>query len=574
TSLSLVYRPCVSISVPGRENHHTHNPLGIKEGKRALFTSRVPRAGKAAGSRRTHRRVRRERGSMRASISSAVAAAGLVALEFRSCDGLSVGTDHACVLLDDASVKCFGMNDYGQLGQGDTDARGQSADTMGDNLEPVDLGTGAVVIAMDAGSDHTCVILDTGDVKCFGKNDKGQLGLGDTANRGESASEMGNDLPAVDLGAGRTAVAVSAEGEYTCVILDNGQVRCWGDGEFGSLGNGSEENTGDGSGVVSDSVNLGGSDLVTAIGEGPCAIFESGDMKCWGKGYYGKNGQGTPDNLGDGPDEMGDALPTVPLGTGRLPHSVSGGRDYNCVVLQDGGVKCWGRADGGQLGTENIATLGDDPSEMGDDLPTVELGTGETAVEVSAGSQHTCAVLSTGGVKCWGRGFFGNLGLESFRAMGHFPNTMGDDLPYVNLGAGLSALTVKAGGERTCAVLDNGSLKCWGGNSGGQLGLGDVDPRGLAAGQMGDDLPAVNLGTGRTAVALARAGLPSVAPSVAPPGAPTSASTSAPTASSTAGDLRRSNSTPSPAGSSSSDSTTPSPTAAVEPAEGGGSSSD
>lgn len=57
------------------------------------------------------------------------------------------------------------MNDYGQLGQGDTDARGQSADTMGDNLEPVDLGTGAVVIAMDAGSDHTCVILDTGDVK-------------------------------------------------------------------------------------------------------------------------------------------------------------------------------------------------------------------------------------------------------------------------------------------------------------------------------------------------------------------------------------------------------------------------
>ncbi|CAM9653843.1 unnamed protein product, partial [Hapterophycus canaliculatus] len=83
----------------------------------------------------------------------------------RCSDGLCVGTDHACVLLDDASVKCFGLNDFGQLGLGDTDARGHNATTMGDSLRPVDLGTGVTVVAMSAGADHTCVVLSGGSVK-------------------------------------------------------------------------------------------------------------------------------------------------------------------------------------------------------------------------------------------------------------------------------------------------------------------------------------------------------------------------------------------------------------------------
>lgn len=83
---------------------------------------------------------------------------------------------------------------------------------------------------------------------------------------------------------------------------------------------------------------------------------------------------------------------------------------------QDGGLKCWGRSEGGQLGSEDILTVGDDPDEMDAALPTVDLGSGETAVEVSTASSHTCALLGSGGVKCWGKAFFGNLGLEDFRA--------------------------------------------------------------------------------------------------------------------------------------------------------------
>ncbi|CBN79084.1 domain repeat protein [Ectocarpus siliculosus] len=423
-------------------------------------------------------------------------------------EALAVGTDHACVLLDDATVKCFGQNNYGQLGLGDTDDRGQSAGTMGDSLTAVDLGTGATVVAMSAGSDHTCAVLADGSLKCFGRNNMGQLGLDDTDDRGDEAFEMGDDLPAVSLGTNRTAVAVSAQGDRTCVLLDNGNVRCWGDAEYGALGGGDETTTGNGDGTIADSVDLGvnGTNTVGAIGGGPCAVFQDGSLKCWGEGFYGQNGQGTADSLGDEPGEMGESLPTVPLGEGVLVESISGGRDYQCAVLQDGGLKCWGRAEGGQLGSEAILTVGDDPDEMGDALPTVDLGSAETAVEVSTASSHTCALLGSGGVKCWGKAFFGNLGLEDFRA---------------NV-----ALSVAAAGQRTCAILEGGSLKCWGENSGGQLGLEDSDPRGVSAGQMGDSLPAVNLGTNRTAVALARTVVSTAAAATA---APTQAPTTAPT---------------------------------------------
>ncbi len=123
---------------------------------------------------------------------------------------------------------------------------------------------------------------------------------------------------------------------------ETGNVRCWGDAEFGGLGSGDETNTGGGDAAIADFVDLGtwsSAGGVAAIGEGPCAVFADGSLKCWGKGYYGKNGQGVAENLGDGPGEMGDALPAVPLGAGRLAYSVAGGRDYNCAVLQDGDLK-------------------------------------------------------------------------------------------------------------------------------------------------------------------------------------------------------------------------------------------
>jgi alpha-tubulin suppressor-like RCC1 family protein len=138
--------------------------------------------------------------------------------------------------------------------------------------------------------------------------------------------------------------------------------------------------------------------------------------------------------------------------------------------------------------------VGDEPGEMGDALPAVDLGTGRRAVQVAASVEHTCAVLDDGQLKCWGwnEGLLG-LGTIDF-ARGDEPGEMGDALPAINLGTGRSALRVAVGFYHTCALLDTQQLKCWGRNDGGVLGQGDDRARGSDAADMGDALPSIDLG--------------------------------------------------------------------------------
>ena len=114
----------------------------------------------------------------------------------------SLGNYYSCAILYGGVIKCWGWNLNGQLGLGDTSNRGQLASQMGDNLPVVDLGTGrtAKMISASIGGKHTCAVLDDDSVKCWGRNDYGQLGLGEFSNRGDGPGEMGDDLPFVDLG--------------------------------------------------------------------------------------------------------------------------------------------------------------------------------------------------------------------------------------------------------------------------------------------------------------------------------------------------------------------------------------
>ena len=112
---------------------------------------------------------------------------------------ITAGSAHSCYMLDNGSVKCWGKNNLGQLGLGDTSNRGDNSSEMGDNLTIVDLGTGRTATAIEAGDNHTCAILDNASVKCWGSNASGQLGLGHTSNRGDNSGEMGDDLPAISL---------------------------------------------------------------------------------------------------------------------------------------------------------------------------------------------------------------------------------------------------------------------------------------------------------------------------------------------------------------------------------------
>jgi len=409
------------------------------------------------------------------------------------------GHFHTCAFLSGDSVKCWGRNSDGQLGLGDINHRGDGPNEMGDNLPVINLGTGKTAAAITLGSFHTCALLNDGSVKCWGRNSDGQLGLGDTSYRGDGSSEMGDNLPAVDLGTGTTASAIVAGGYHTCALLNDGSVKCWGRNAYGQLGLGDLNNRGDGSNEMGNNlptVNLGTGETASALIAGfshTCALLNGGGVKCWGFNVYGQLGMGDTIWRGDGPGEMGNSLPTVDLGSGSTASAVGAGGFHTCALLNDASVKCWGRNNDGQLGLDNTNDRGNDPNEMGDNLLAINLGTGKAVSVMSVGGEHACALLNDSGVKCWGNNAQGQLGLGDTNNRGDGPNEMDDNLPAVNLGMSMTASAIDAGGFHTCALLNDGSIKCWGSNGYGQLGLGPILACGDEPNEMGDNLPRVKL---------------------------------------------------------------------------------
>ncbi len=419
------------------------------------------------------------------------------------------GADHTCALLMDGRVKCWGRNQSGQLGLGDTHARGGPPLQMGDALSFVDLGSsGQRATQLAAGRNHTCALLTDGQVKCWGDNYGGQLGLGDTGSRGDQPGEMGDALPRIDLGkSGERVVQLAAGWLNTCALLESGRIKCWGYGGSGQLGAGDTNSRGDGPNEMGDAVpyvDLGSSGLhATQLAGGEvhmCALLDGGQIKCWGYNGDGQLGLGDTNWRGDGSDEMGDALASVDLGSTAAPAiRVVAGERHTCALLEAGQVKCWGYAASGQIGLGDTISRGDDPGEMGDALPAVELGAaGGGATQLTAGWSHTCALLASGDVKCWGYDIYGQLGLGGRSTRGDGPSEMGEALPVIDWGTATPRPTqLDAGASHTCALTEDGQIKCWGNAAYGQLGLGEEKSRGDTPGELADALPSVALGGAR-----------------------------------------------------------------------------
>lgn len=412
---------------------------------------------------------------------------------------ISAGYLHTCARLEDGSAKCWGHNEYGKLGLGDTLSRGGAAGEMGANLPGVELGQGLVAASIMAGSHHTCARLTSGALKCWGQNNFGQLGQGDTLDRGDDPHEMGDTLAPINLGAGLTVTGVATGAYHTCAALSDERVKCWGDNDEGTLGLGDTSARGAEPQQMGDAlpeVDLGGGVKVRSVVAGSgftCALTTSDQVKCWGTNADGQLGQGHSAPRGVSPMEMGANLPFTDLGAGKTVKAISAGKAHVCVIVSDDTVKCWGKNGDGQLGLGDTQSRGVDLGEMGDSLPAVDLGPGEKAKAIAAGGSHTCAVLLDGRVKCWGNNAFGQLGLEDSNSRGGAPAQMGAKLPAVNLGTGKTAKAIVAGGLHTCAHLNDGSVKCWGMNLNGQLGVPLGNQLGLRPGEMGDALPPVKL---------------------------------------------------------------------------------
>ena len=221
------------------------------------------------------------------------------------------------------------------------------------------------------------------------------------------------------------------------------------------------------------------------------------DRRCQvlGKGSDGQLGYEDQNDRGDDAGEMGDNLLPVDLGSGKTAKQIIAGQLHTCALLNDNTVKCWGQGGYGQLGYEDNLAKGDGVNEMGNNLGTIDLGTGKTAKQISGGEYYTCALLNDDdSLKCWGMNFNGQLGYGDADNRGDQANEMGDNLASIDLGAGKTTKEVFAGSYHTCAILNDDSVKCWGSGHFGRLGSGNTQDRGDGANEMGDNLPVVDLG--------------------------------------------------------------------------------
>jgi uncharacterized repeat protein (TIGR01451 family) len=380
---------------------------------------------------------------------------------------LDVAEEHTCAVLVDRTLRCWGNGVAGRLGTG-----GEGNVLAPAAVGPINLGPGRSARAVAAGRYHTCAILDDGSVKCWGFGANGRLGYGNTNNVLTPAT-----APPVDLGAGRTAVAITAGFSHTCAILDTGAILCWGNGVSGRLGYGNQNTIGDNETPASPGpVNIGAGHRAVAISAGDfhtCAVRDDGQLFCWGFGQSGQLGYGNTADVGD--DETPAQVGPVPLPPGRTVRSVASGKGHTCAILDDGSARCWGFGANGRLGYGGTADVTSAAA-----AGPIALGSGRTAIAIGAGEAHSCAILDDGTVRCWGFGGNGRLGYPG--TGGNPPPSIGDnpgETPAsagpVSIGAARTARAIAVGFSHTCALLDDGTARCWGFGGSGRLGYGNED---------------------------------------------------------------------------------------------------
>jgi alpha-tubulin suppressor-like RCC1 family protein len=305
--------------------------------------------------------------------------------------------------------------------------------------------------------------LQSGAVRCWGDGTHGKLGYGGVVGIGGDG-----DFALSDVDLGEAAAQITAGAFHTCALLQSGAVRCWGDGTHGKLGYGNVRDVGDDEHPRSaGDVPTGGAATWVAAGdEHSCAVLVGGSVRCWGLGASGRLGYGETDNVGD--DETPEAVEQVDLGASA--RQVVAGALHSCARLEDGAVRCWGASTAGRLGYFFVGAVGDDEAPAS--VAVVDIGA-STVVDLATSSAHTCALLSVPGgeVRCWGAGGSGRLGYGN-------TDTVGDNETPGSVGpvdVGGAVAKVSAGAFHTCVLLTSGGVRCWGAGDSGRLGYGNTN---------------------------------------------------------------------------------------------------
>jgi alpha-tubulin suppressor-like RCC1 family protein len=344
---------------------------------------------------------------------------------------VAAGLLHTCAATREDGLFCWGDNGAGQLG----------SEVTGAQTAPLPVRLVSDPIAVAAGSSHTCAIRQGGATLCWGANQDGQLGEGST-------SALPIPAPVAELGA---MTDVVAGGTFSCALDAHGALFCWGDDHFGELGLGRTVTRSAPAPVagVSDAVDVAAGAGHTCVVSKPAGGTRS--VSCWGANQAGQLGDATSVDRASAAPVKGDLEAT----------RVTTGMAHTCVLTDGGGVLCWGRGLKGQLG----------PGRQLDTTTPIEVPLQKAATSVAAGDAHTCAALVDGTAQCWGANDDGQLGDGTTidravpQAVAAAAGTTDTMLTAVD--------AVAAGGGHTCAHLTDGTLRCWGRNADGQLGDGD-----------------------------------------------------------------------------------------------------
>jgi alpha-tubulin suppressor-like RCC1 family protein len=382
---------------------------------------------------------------------------------------VALGGSHTCVLLDNNDVRCWGSNKNGQLGLGNTIDIGD--DEAITNVSPIKFPTGFQVKQIAAGNLHTCALSEEGKVICWGENDSGQLGYGDTKNRGDTPETTPDKLGFVELPPVKTIVSGNSA-LHTCAILFSGAVKCWGDNFRGQLGLGNKNNIGDSPGELENTpaINLGISPVkqIALNGDHTCALLQDTTLRCWGKNILGQLGYGNNVDFGGNAGETPN-IKTVPITDAA---QIELGGNHTCMVTVGKNVRCWGQNADGQLGYGNTNTIGDD--ELPASAGFVSLG--GAVQQLSRGANHSCVLLEDNRISCWGQNLDGQLGYGNTNNIGNteFPEDAGTVKIESDATQG-KVIKIFSGNSHNCVLFESGNIKCWGFNPRGQLGYGNTE---------------------------------------------------------------------------------------------------
>ena len=366
---------------------------------------------------------------------------------------------HECVVLSDHTVRCWGENQDGQLGAGDSKLHilpppsvlNETGDVLGDVVD-VTLGWG-----------HTCALTSKGEVYCWGKNDRGQLGLGDSVQKVSKATKVGGLV-------GRKAVQISTGlGGPVCALTDSGgasAVYCWGESGYGQLGDPAPD--GGSVGPHFTPVLLPAPTDVKTIAAGAIQVCvqtrsETGKLTCWGDGWLGvlDNGSPTEDpSLHKFParypfqkNTFSVAANSAPIDEFRL------GEEHICARIGTT-MYCWG---GDYFGMASAVGGNINYGPQWLVKPTIVKSV--EAAGVSPAWRGTCALIAGGTIECWGMTQDNELGIQW-----GLPSVGPKPVPLVVDSKDRTVLAVALHVLFGCALTDDGKVYCWGI---GGAGLGD-----------------------------------------------------------------------------------------------------